>query len=59
MVFDLPAAPGSFDQRLPLLQRTVGAIAQDWVQMVEQRKLGSKRSRGNGCTQSSKAAARA
>lgn len=42
MVFDLPAAPGSFDQRLPLLQRTVGAIAQDWVQMVEQRKLGTE-----------------
>ena len=42
MVFDLPAAPGSFDQRLPLLQHTVGAIAQDWVQMVEQRKLGSE-----------------
>lgn len=42
MVFDLPAAPGSFDQRLLLLQRTVSAIAQDWVQMVEQRKLGSE-----------------
>ena len=39
MVFDLPAAPGSFDQRLPVLQRTVAAIGQNWVQAVEQRKL--------------------
>ena len=39
MVFDLPAAPGSFDQRLPVLQSTVAAIGQSWVQAVEQRKL--------------------
>ena len=39
MVFDLPAAPGSFDQRLPVLQNTVAAIGQSWVQAVEQRKL--------------------
>lgn len=42
MVFDLPAAEGSFDQRLPALQRTVAAIGQHWVLAVEQRKLGSQ-----------------
>ncbi len=42
MVFDLPAAPGSFDQRLPVLQSTVRAINQNWVQPVEQRKLASE-----------------
>lgn len=39
MVFDLPAAPGSFDQRLPLLQATVKTIDRPWVQAVPQRKL--------------------
>ena len=39
MVFDLPASPGSFDQRLPILKSTVAAIKQPWVQAVEQRKL--------------------
>jgi len=42
MVFDLPAAPGGFDQRLPLLQATVQAIGQPWVQAVEQRRLASE-----------------
>ena len=42
MVFDLPAAPGNFDQRLPVLQRTVAALDQSWVQAVEQRKLGNE-----------------
>ena len=42
MVFDLPAAPGSFDQRLPVLQSTVSNINQNWVQAVEQRKLASE-----------------
>lgn len=42
MVFDLPAAPGSFDQRLPVLQRTVATIGQNWVQAVEQRKLSTE-----------------
>lgn len=42
MVFDLPTAPGSFDQRLPMLQRTVAALEQSWVQAVEQRKLGNE-----------------
>ena len=42
MVFDLPAAPGNFDQRLPVLQSTVRTINQSWVQAVEQRKLTSE-----------------
>mgnify|MGYP001385490420 FL=1 len=42
MVFDLPTAPGNFDQRLPVLQRTVAALDQSWVQAVEQRKLGNE-----------------
>lgn len=42
MVFDLPTAPGNFDQRLPMLQRTVAALDQSWVQAVEQRKLGNE-----------------
>ena len=42
MVFDLPAAGGSFDERLPRLETTVRAIAQPWVQAVEQRKLRSE-----------------
>ena len=41
MVFDMPAAGGSFDQRLPVLQSTVRTINQSWVQAVEQRKLAS------------------
>ena len=42
MVFDLPTAPGNFDQRRPMLQRTVAALDQSWVQAVEQRKLGNE-----------------
>lgn len=41
MVFDLPAAPGSFDERLPLLKQSVNKINQPWVQMVAQQKLSS------------------
>lgn len=41
MVFDLPAAPGSFDERLALLKQTVAHINQPWVQMVAQQKLSS------------------
>ncbi|WP_370682544.1 DNA ligase [Comamonas sp. GB3 AK4-5] len=36
MVFDLPAAAGSFDQRLPQLRAVVAAIGQDWVQAAPQ-----------------------
>ena len=40
MVFDLPAHPGTFDQRLPVLQSTLPKLAVPWVQPVEQVKLG-------------------
>nr|WP_233212685.1 DNA ligase [Collimonas sp. PA-H2] len=39
MVFDLPAYPGTFDQRLPALQSTLARLAVPWVQLVEQIKL--------------------
>jgi DNA ligase-1 len=42
MVFDLPAAPGSFDQRLPRLRAVVAAIGQDWVQAVPQWRVTSE-----------------
>ena len=42
MVFDLPAHPGSFDERLRALTRTVARIDQTWVQAVPQRKLASE-----------------
>ena len=41
MVFDLPAHPGSFDERLLALQKTVAGIGQAWVQAVEQRRVSS------------------
>ena len=39
MVFDAPAAPGPFDERLPALQRLVAAIGAPWVQAVTQTKV--------------------
>lgn len=39
MVFDLPAAPGSFDQRLARLRLLIPQLSLPWVQVVEQRKL--------------------
>ncbi len=39
MVFDLPAQPGTFDQRLPILVSTVAAINLPWVQVVKQGKV--------------------
>ena len=39
MVFDLPAHPGSFDERLAALQTTVARIGQPWVQAVAQQRL--------------------
>lgn len=36
MVFDLPAAPGPFDERLPALQALTQSINQDWVHAVPQ-----------------------
>lgn len=41
MVFDLPAHPGSFDQRLPELQATVARMGQPWVQAAPQRRVAS------------------
>lgn len=41
MVFDLPAHPGLFDERLPVLRQTVAGIAQPWVQAVAQRRVAS------------------
>lgn len=42
MVFDLPAHPGRFDERLRALTRLVGRIDQPWVQAAAQRKLASE-----------------
>ena len=39
MVFDLPAHPGSFDERLPALQAAVARIGQTWVQAVAQQRV--------------------
>lgn len=39
MVFDLPAYPGTFDQRLPALQATISQLGLPWVQAVKQVKL--------------------
>jgi len=39
MVFDLPAQPGSFDERLPVLQATISHLGLPWVQAVKQEKL--------------------
>ena len=42
MVFDLPQTPGTFDQRLPVLQDTVARMGQPWVQAVPQRRIASE-----------------
>ena len=39
MVFDLPAHPGPFDERLPALQAAVARIGQPWVQAVPQQRV--------------------
>jgi DNA ligase 1 len=39
MVFDLPGQAGTFDQRLPVLQREVAALGVSWVQAVRQFKV--------------------
>lgn len=39
MVFDLPAHPGRFSERLASIQVLVAGIGQPWVRAVEQRKL--------------------
>ncbi len=42
MVFDLPAHPGRFDQRLPELQRLLAAHQALWLQAVPQHKLANE-----------------
>ena len=39
MVFDLPAHPGSFDERLAALRAAVSALDHAWIQAVPQRKV--------------------
>ena len=41
MVFDLPAEPGSFTERLSTLNSVVGKLALPWVQAVPQSKVAS------------------
>jgi DNA ligase-1 len=43
MVFDLPAQPGTFDQRLPVLQQTISRLGLPWVQAVRQEKIADDR----------------
>ena len=43
MVFDLPEAAGTFDERLPRLQAAVARIAQPWVVAVPQQKLSDEK----------------
>ena len=39
MVFDLPKQAGTFDERLPVLDRVVKKIGQPWVQAVAQKRV--------------------
>jgi DNA ligase 1 len=39
MVFDVPGQPGTFDQRIPALQRVVSGLDLPWVQVVRQFKV--------------------
>lgn len=41
MVFDLPAHPGRFDERLQTLQQTVDTLQRPWVQAVQQERIAS------------------
>ena len=41
MVFDLPAQGGTFDQRLPALNKLVESLDQPWVQAVPQQRVAS------------------
>lgn len=41
MVFDLPAHGGTFDQRLPALNKLVESLGQPWVQAVPQQRVAS------------------
>lgn len=41
MVFDLPAHPGTFNERIPAINGAVSQIDQPWVQAVVQSRIGS------------------
>jgi DNA ligase-1 len=43
MVFDLPAHPGTFNERLPALQATLAKLNVPWVQLVKQTKVRDNR----------------
>jgi DNA ligase-1 len=42
MAFDLPAHPGTFDERNAALQRIVAQVGQPWLQQIEQSRLSTK-----------------
>jgi DNA ligase-1 len=42
MVFDLPAHPGPFDERIPALQQLLAELGVAWVQPVAQRKVADR-----------------
>jgi len=42
MVFDLPAHPGPFDERLPALQQLLAELGLTWVQPVAQHKVADR-----------------
>ncbi len=42
MVFDLPAQPGSFDERLAALDKLIGALDIAWLKAVPERKLADR-----------------
>ncbi len=42
MVFDVPGQPGSFDERLPALNRLIAQLDVPWVQAVRQYKVASE-----------------
>ncbi len=42
MVFDLPAHPGPFDERIPALQGLLAELGVAWVQPVSQRKVADR-----------------
>jgi DNA ligase 1 len=42
MVFDVPGQPGTFDKRIPALERLVAQVDQPWVQVVRQFKVANE-----------------
>jgi DNA ligase 1 len=43
MVFDLPAHPGTFTERIPALQTLLAKLAQPWVQPVQQTRISDQK----------------